>query len=154
MAITQTTSLDIVGQTSTISFYVSASLVDQISFGSNQITFAAISSYNLSKADLFLYIQYKTAWLNSLFANFQTINQFVGEVFPISNFQISNTFAGVTHITYNETSSGVTIVNINYVPTALSAAFTARASPVTISMQEFFMNIYMLQQYQVQVRDN
>jgi hypothetical protein len=154
MAITQTVSLDIVGQTSTISFYVSASLVDQISFGSNQITFTAISTFNLSKSDLLLYIQYKIAWLNSLFLNFPEINQFVGQAFPVSNFQISNTFAGVTHITYNETSSGVTAVNINYVPTASSGAFTARASPVTITMQEFFMNIYMLQQYQVQVQDN
>jgi len=154
MALTQTTTLDVVGQTSVLSFYQSATLVDQVSFGSNQITFASISSFNLSKSDLLLYIQYKIAWNNLILLNFPTILQYVNGAFPVSNFQISNTFAGVTHITFNQTSAGVTCVNINYVPTAASCSFTAIASPVTISIQEFFMNIYMLQQYQVQVQDN
>ena len=154
MALTQTTSLDVVGGTSTITFYNGAQ-VDQITFSSNSITWQSQSTYNLSKSDLLLFIQFITFWNQTLFTNFTTtITPYVGTAFPNSVFDITRSFAGVTHITYNNTTSGTTVLNINYVPTAVSAAIATRGSPVTVTMQEFFMSIYMLQQYQVQVQVN
>ena len=58
MALTSQTTVDIVGQTQTISFYESATLVDQITFSSGTFIFQAISSFNLSKNDLSLYWQF------------------------------------------------------------------------------------------------
>lgn len=155
MALTQTTSLDIVGQTSTISFYDSATLVDQFTYANNQVTFQAISSYNLTKSDMLLYVQYKQIWNQILLSNFNlAISQVVNKAFPLCNFQLSNTFQGVTHITYNETSQGNTVTNFNYVPISGSVGVTARASPVTVSMQEFEFNILMISQYYWQVYYN
>lgn len=153
MALTQQTTVDIIGQTQTIQF-LNPTTVDQIEYSSGSITFASISSFNLTKSDLFLYNQFLQAFNVQLLLNFPSINSSVGGIFPLCNFQISETSAGVTHITYNQTSQGNTVENINYVPVAGSAGFTARGSSVTITLQEYFLFVLMMGQYIQQVNQN
>jgi hypothetical protein len=154
MALTQTTTVDLVGSTQTISFFTGVTLVDQITFSSNALTFQAISSYSLSKSDFALYFQYLNAFFFLIQTNFPSTAAQFRNILPLSNFQISETFAGVKHITYNQTSQGTTVMNINYVPSVVSAAFTARASPVTITIQEFYLMINQMYQYANQVALN
>lgn len=153
MALTSTTTFDITGQTQSIIFF-NPSQVDQISFGSNQITLATISSYNLVKSDMLLYFKYLNAFNNLLLINFPTLSSSISGIFPLCNFQLNETNTGVEKIVYNQTSTSNTVININYVPIAASAAFTARASPVVITMQEFFMMILMMNQFTNQVSLN
>lgn len=153
MALTSQTTFDVVGQSQTIVFNNPGS-IDQIQFSSGAITFGAISSYNLSKSDMFLYNKYLQAFNTLLLFNFPSISANIGQIWPLCNFQINETFAGVTHLTYNQTSSGTTVCNINYVPQVVSAAFTARVSPVTITVQEYFMFVLMLAQFSQQVNLN
>lgn len=150
MAITSTTLVDIVGQTQTLTYF-DPGQVDQITFSSNQITFGAISTFNLTKPDLLLYCQFLNIFSNLLIFNFSSVSNSVASPFPLCNFQISETFAGVHHITYNQTSAGTTVQNINYVKEASAAGFTARGAPVTISLQEFFMYVLMSNQYAIQI---
>jgi len=151
MALTATTTLDIVGQTSTISFNQGATLVDQITLGSNAITYQAISTYNLSKSDMALYYAFLNIFLLSLYTNFPTVSQNTNLIFPNSVFNITRSFAGVTHLTYTQASNGNTFLTINYVPIATAASWIARASPITISLQEFIFGVEMQRQYFNQV---
>jgi hypothetical protein len=153
MALTQQTTVDIVGKTQTIVFN-DPSAVDQIAYSNNEITFGTISTYNLSKSDLLLYGQFVNTFNNSLILNFPIVNQSIGQIFPLCNFQISETTAGVTHLMYNQTSAGTTACNINYLPSVLQCAFTARSSPVTVTLQEYFLFVLMLGQYIQQVNLN
>lgn len=153
MALIALTSLDIVGQTQTITFS-NPSQVDQITYSSNSITFQTSTGYSLSKSDLLLYFQYLIAFNVLLGRNFPVVNLSTAAIFPLCNFSLTETSQGVTHIVYNQTSSGTTVMNINYLPVAVSGAFTTRSSPVTITLQEFFMFINMITQYAVQVNLN
>lgn len=154
MALTQTTTVDIVNKTQTIVFTSSSTPVEQIQYSSGSMVFGTISSFNLVKSDLILYNQFLQAFNVQLLLNFPTINSSIGGIFPLCNFQISETSVGVTHITYNQTSQGNTVENINYVPVAGSAGFTARASPITITLQEYFLFVLMMGQYIQQVNLN
>jgi hypothetical protein len=154
MALTATTTFDLVGQTQVITFYEGASQVDQISFGSNSITFATSSTFNLSKSDYLLYAQYLNAFNNLLYVNFPSVISTVGGKWPLSVFEISETNSGALHVNYLQTSQGVQVLGVNYVPLAGQAAFATRASPVTISMQEWFMTVNMIAQYTNQVAQN
>ena len=145
MALTQQTAVDMVGQTQTITFFESASQVDQI-------TFQSISQYNLSKSDYLLWFAYLFTFYNLLQLNFPQMVSY-GK-WPVCSFNISETSLGVTHITYTETSQGNQNLSINYVPLAASAAFSARGSPVTISLQEFAMCMNLLSQYTAQINQN
>lgn len=153
MALTSTTNFDVIGQTQTIIFN-NPSAVDQIQFTGGQIVFGAISSYNLAKTDMILYNKYLQAFNTLLLFNFPSIATNIGQIWPLCNFQISDTFQGVNHLVFNETSAGTTVCNINYVPQSVSAAFTARASPVTITVQEYFMFVLMMAQFSQQVNLN
>lgn len=153
MALTSVTVLDILGQTSSITFN-NPGQVDQISFSSNQITYSSCSQYNLGKSDCALYFQFLNTWYNLLLVNFPTLGSQLQAAWPLSVFDITTSFAGVKHIIYNQTSAGTQVININYVPISVAAGIAARGSPVTISMQEFFMAVYMKQQYFNQVAFN
>jgi hypothetical protein len=154
MALTSTTIFDVVGQTQTITFYEGASQVDQILFSSNQITFETAAAYNLAKSDYLLYFKYLNAYFSALFINFPSISSSSNAIFPLCTFSLTETSVGVTHINYLQNTGSTLVLGINYVPVALAAAFTARTSPVTISMQEFFMMINMLSQFTNQVSLN
>jgi len=150
MALTSTTTFDIVGATQTITFN-NPTQVDQITYSGNQIIFQTSSAYNLAKSDYLLYFKYLNAFNNLLLLNFPVISQAFSIAWPLCQFDITESNVGVQKIIYSQSSVGTAVININYVPIANSSAFTARASPVTISLQEFFMMVYMLSQYTNQV---
>ena len=153
MALTAATVFDLVGGTQTITLSDPAQ-VDQITFSDNSITFASESSYNLVKSDLLLYITYLNTFNTLLLRNFPIVNTYYNKAWPLSLFEISITDVGVTHITYNQTSMGTTVLNIDYVPQATAAGFTARVSPITVTLQEYLMTINMLNQYYFQISAN
>ena len=153
MSLQQLLAADSVGQTASIIFNDPA-LVDQVSFGSNQITMAACTAFTLTKADLILYGQYLTQFNNTLLVNFPSIALSINGQFPLSNFQISKTFSLVNHLKYTQTSGANTVYTINYTPSTGLGTFIARASPVVITLPEFYMCIYMLQQFIAQVSLN
>lgn len=150
MALSSVITLDLVGKTQVLNYYQGASLVDTISYGSNQITFAASSGFNLSKSDTLLYNSLFQLYFTALVLNFPIALQSNDTIWPLCNFQISETSAGVIHINYAQTSIGSSVLAINYVPIASAAAFASRSS-ITISMQEAFMLQFMLAQYTNQV---
>ena len=154
MALTATTTTDLVGQSQTLSFYESGTLVDQITFSSNSVTFQTISSYNLVKSDVILYNQFIQSFSRLLVMNFPVVAQSTYAAFPLCSFTLSLTSAGVTHITFTQAWEGTTVQSFNYVPVAQSAGITARASPVTISLQEWFMAVIMFSAYTNQVSLN
>lgn len=141
MALTSTTSLDLVAQTCTISFYQGASLLDQITFSSDLVTYEAISSYNLSKSDMALCIKFLNVYLLLIYTNFPLTGQSINLAWPLCKFDITLSTSGVEHITYTQSSQGNTFLTINYVPIASAASFSARVSPVTISIQEFINGV-------------
>jgi hypothetical protein len=153
MALTSSTTFDIVGQTQAITFN-NPSQVDQITFSSNQITFSASTTFNLAKSDLILYFKYLNAFNNLLLINFPSISSSVGQIFPLCSFQLSETFAGVEHITYDQTTAGNMVLHINYVPVAVSGAFSTRSAPVTITIQEFFLLVLLMNGFTNQVSLN
>lgn len=155
MALTNITTFDVVGGTQTMAFY-DPSLVDQITYSAGSITLAAISSFNLSKSDMLLYYQYVNSFNNLLFVNFPSISAHVNTSWPFdTTFEIYTTTVGVNHIYYiQNTVSSTNVYTINYVPTATAASFAARSSPVTITLQEWFMTVYLLAQYSTQVSVN
>jgi hypothetical protein len=150
MALTSLITLDLVGQTQILNYYQGASLVDTISYGSNQITWSATAGFNLSKSDTLLYNSLFQLYFTALVLNFPIVSKSNNALWPLCQFDITETFAGVTHINYTQTSQGSAVLGINYVPFVTSAAFAARSS-ITISMQEFFMTQIMLAQYSNQV---
>jgi hypothetical protein len=153
MALTSVISVDLVGQTQSITYYEGATQTDQITFSSNTITFTSTSGFSLSKSDCILYQSLFQTYFSSLLINFPNICKSANLIWPLCNFQISETYAGVTHLNYVQSSQGNTIYSINYVPIASAASFAAR-STVTISLQEFFMMQIMLQQYTNQISLN
>jgi hypothetical protein len=153
MALTSTTVFDVIGGTQTISFYQSSTLIDQITYSLNSITFSSISSFNLSKSDILLYIKYLNAFYILMGVNFPIIFASQNLVWPLCEFDITENDVGVLHIDYTQTSLSSSVYSINYVPIATSAAFSAR-SAITITLQEFFMTINMLSFYNNQISLN
>jgi hypothetical protein len=153
MALTSTTLFDIVGGTQTITFN-NPSQIDQISFSNNSITFQACSTYNLAKSDTLLWFQYLNTFNNLLLINFPAINSSIGQIFPLCQFDLSETNVGVKKIIYTQTSAGTVVLTNTYLPIATSISFIARASPVTITIQEYFMTILMTNQFTQQVNLN
>jgi hypothetical protein len=150
MALTSTIVLDLVGATQTLNYLEGATLVDQITYSSNTITFSTITAFNLVKSDIILYNAFFQTYFTALQLNFPIVNKSNNGIWPNCNFQNSITFAGVTHINYVQTSNSSNVVTINYVPTAGAGGFSARSS-ITISLQELFMMQIMLAQYSNQV---
>ena len=153
MALTQQTTVDIVGQTQTIVFN-NPSAVDQIQYASNVITFGISSTYNLAKSDLLLYGQFLNTFNNSLILNFPIVNASIGGVWPLSVFDFTESNVGTKRLIYNQTSNGTTAININYLPIATAAAFATRGSPVSVTLQEYFMFVLMMGQFIQQVNLN
>lgn len=153
MPLQQILTTDSVNVTASVTFNNPAQL-DRIDFANNQITFAATSSFNLSKSDTILYIQFLLFFNNNLFINFPYVSQSVNGSFPVSSFNLFTTNLGVKKIDYVQSSNGVNVLNMNYLPIASSCAFAARPSPVTVTLQEFYMMTYVLGQYANQISVN
>lgn len=153
MALTSVITLDLVGQTQILNYYQGASLTDTITFANNQITFSSTSGFNLSKSDTLLYNSLFQLYFTALIFNFPAVGKSNNTVWPLCSFTNSITSVGVTHLNFAQTSLGNSVLAINYVPIASSAAFAARSS-ITISLQEFFMTQIMLAQFSTQVGFN
>ena len=149
MTLTSTTTFDLIGQTQTIIFN-NPSQIDQITFANNQITWGSTAGYNLSKSDLLLFLQFKNLYSNLLIANFPLVRASLNAILPVSTFQLNETFAGVTHIYFIQSSLGNPVNTFNYLPSVTSASVAAR-SQITISLQEFFWCVQMSNQYATQV---
>lgn len=155
MALTSTTTFDIVNQTQTITFYQSATLIDQLVYSSNQVTFETISSFSLSKSDFALYMKYLGIYYNLLIVNFPVITT----LFPLSwpsngtSFTIHQTYPPLK-IVYTQVSVGATALNVSYLPLAITTTFSSRGTPVAISMQEWASGFDLLNQFATQVAAN
>ena len=154
MALTSTTTLDVVNQVQQITFYESNVQVDQITFQSNVLTFASISTFNLSKSDFLLYFQYLNTFFNLLTVNFPAIQPQANLDWPLCQFDVTETNTGLLKIIYTQNSLSNNVYTIDYVPLAVACSFTARSSPINITVQEFFMMINMLTQFTNQVKLN
>lgn len=150
MALSANTVLNIPGNTQTIIFN-NPGAVDEIDFGSNQIVLKAISSYNLSKSDYQLYVGYLIIYFNALLANFPSINSAFSLSLPLCEFDFK---FGATRITYDQHSSATDAYNLTYLFSNSTATIAARASDVTITLQEFFQMIIYLRQVSLQVGFN
>lgn len=153
MALTSTTTFDILGNTQILTFF-NPSQVDQITYANNQITFAASTGYTLSKTDLLLYFQYLIVFNNLLNFNFPNISQSINSPWPLCQFDISETNVGVKKIIYTQNTNSTNVITINYLPIASSGAFLTRASPVTITLQEYISMIDYMTLYKIQVNLN
>ena len=153
MALTSTIALDLVNQTQTLTYFEGASQIDQITFSSNSVTFGNTSGFNLSKSDLILYNNLFQIWFTALVLNFPTISITSLVKLQLSNFQISITSLGITHINYIQSSLGSVVNTINYVPVAIAASFSAR-STISISLQELYLMQDLLQKFTNQVAFN
>lgn len=153
MALTSITTFDVVGQTQSISFN-NPGQVDQISYANNQITFAQISGFNLSKSDLLIYLQFLILFNSLLVTNFPSVNLSLNNAWPNCSFDITQSTSGVEHIIYTQNTGSTNVYTINYVPVAVSASFAARGAPVTITLQEYFSMIACLIQYKTQINLN
>jgi hypothetical protein len=140
MALTSQTTLDLAGQTATLSYYQGASLIDQITFANNAITYQTISTYNLSKSDMALYYKFLNAFYQILNFNFPIVSQSLNLVWPLCQFDITESTSGVTHIIYTQASQGTSFLVINYVPIAAAGSFSSRTA-TTISLQEFIFGV-------------
>jgi hypothetical protein len=152
MALTAVTVFDIAGGTQTITFN-NPSQVDQITFSSNSITFQASTTFSLVKSDYLLYFKFLDVFNNLLFTNFPSITSSVNSPWPKCSFSIVEAQV-ILRLIYDQTSLGIDFFNINYLPLATEATFATRASPVTITLQEFFQTVYMLRQFTQQVSLN
>jgi hypothetical protein len=78
MALSATTVFDIVDQTQSITFN-NPTMVDQISFANNQLTFAEISTFTLTQSDMLLYVKYLQA-LQEFLWTIPMMNQFGNQI--------------------------------------------------------------------------
>lgn len=150
MALKAVTTLDIPGLTQII-VYNNPTLVDEIDFGSNQITLKAISSFSLSKSDFLLYFQYLDIYNNALLFNFPSINASINVAIAQSEFDFK---VGTTRIDYTQTHVATTALGLTYLFSNTTMTFAARASDVTISLQEWFTLVYNLRVVTKQVSLN
>ena len=154
MVLTSTNTVDVVGGTQQITFFSGVTQVDQVTYSSNTITFASAIGYTLSKSDYLLYFQYLNSYFTLLAVNFPIINSSSSGIWPLCTFSFVESNVGVKKLAYLQDTGSTMVLGINYLPLTTSAAFLARVSPVTISMQEFFMTMNMLAAYTNQVTLN
>lgn len=154
ISLTAINTLDLVNQTLSIQFSQSSTVIDQITYTGGSFTFASTSIVNLSKSDILLYQTYLLAYFNQINLNFPYIILTANNLaWPLSLFNIQQTFSSQKNIAYNQTSQGNQVYRINYTPINLTASFSSRSS-VTITVQEFFMLINMFKQYTNQISFN
>jgi hypothetical protein len=154
MAIKSTVLLDLPSNIQSITYNVGINQVDKITFASNAITFSAISSFNLIKSDLLIYIANLKSFSDLLFNNFTFLPNPSTLPLPPSNFQIAIvSLASVIHLHYIQTSLVNQVYNINY-STALKQATIPTRAQTTITLQEFYYCINFLQSYKNQINLN
>lgn len=150
MALVQVVTIETLAGTASLTLGNPAQ-VDRLDFASNQIVFASSSSFSLSKSDTLLYIKYLTLFNNILLLNFPTIGQFVNLPLPACSFDVSITTGPNRKTDYAQKSGNSTVLNIDYNTNTGLSTFSSRHPSVTISMQEFYMMVYIFNQYSNQV---
>lgn len=131
MALIANTVLNIPGSTQIISFS-NPSLIDEIDFGNNQITFKAISSYNLSQSDFNLYVNYLIIYYNALLTNFTNLGKYFNIKLPICLYDFK---VGSTRITFDYQSGTTDTYNSTYLFSNSTMTIAARPSDVVVSIQ-------------------
>lgn len=147
MPLTAITTLDIPGTNQIITFN-NPSEVDKITFASNVLTFASHASFDLSKSDFLLYFSYLNIYNTALLLNFPPINSSLGISLPLCEFNFK---VGPTRITYLQKTNATEVISLTYFIGTQIMNFAARPSNVPITIQEFFMTIYMLDRYSKEI---
>lgn len=150
MALTAITTLDIPGSTQIIKFN-NPSQVDEIDYINNQIVFKAISSFNLSKSDFLLYINYLNVYNTALTLNFPSVIADRSLALPLCEADLK---VGSTRVTYDQHSASNDFFNLTYILSTQTMTFAARASDITITLQEFFLLVYNTVKLQLQISLN
>src|ERR1700687_2630821 len=152
MALTAAITFDLIGGTQVLTLS-NPSQVEQISFGSNQITFASAVSFTLNKSDFGLYFSYIKVYYTLLFVNFPTLGPLLTAAWPMPGtaFNLTQIAHPNQAIEFTQSSAGSTMWDIVYTLNTTNAVFARRTSPVTITPQEFFAGFDSLTQYAKQV---
>lgn len=148
MALTANTILDIAGNAQNIIFS-NPGTVDEIDFSGTNITLKAMSTLVLSKANFNLYFSYIVIYQTALLFNFPILANQNISILPASKFNLKP--QNPTVILLEFLSGATQAVVMTYDLVAKTITFTARASDVVITMQEFFMYLIMLRQFQNQI---
>ena len=143
MVLTASATLDIQGLAQTITFN-NPGIIDEIDFGSNQITLKAASSFTLPKSDFLVYAAYHEIFHNALIRNFPSISNSLNLPLPLCEFDFR---VGSTRLTFIQTSNGGSALEVNYFFGTTNAVFSARVADVTITLQEWFMMTYLFHRY-------
>lgn len=147
MALTAITTLDVPGVTQIIKFN-DPTQVDEIDFGSNVLTFKAISSYNLSKSDFLLWFNYLDVFNTALILNFPTIVTNINATLPTCQYDFK---VGATRITYDQISGSNDVLNLTYLFSNSTMTFAARATDMTMTVNEFFFMVNFLRGVKKQI---
>jgi hypothetical protein len=150
MAVTSTITQNIPGATQQVVFY-NPSEFDNLTYNSNQMTYAAESSIILSQSDFALWFLQKRQFYNLLITNFPIINSSYNVAAPICKFEILSLSTSNPYIIqYIQTSSSspiTSVYSITYSTTANTATFAVRTNPITITMQEFLIGFQNIIQF-------
>lgn len=154
MALTAVTTFNVLGGTQSIVFD-NPSQIDSISFAGNAITWGVTAGYTLSKQDYALFQQYINVFNNLLFANFSSISSSLKLSWPFTgtDLKISQTLAP-NAVVYTQKAATLNFLVITYVPGTTTATITPRATPTTITLQEWFSSVDVLTQFATQVAAN
>jgi hypothetical protein len=148
MAVISTITQNIPAATQQIIFY-NPSEFDNITYSSNSITYATEASITLSQSDLALWFVNKLIFYNTLLFNFPTINASFNAPLPICKFEIVANPTVAHIIEYIQTSglTSLSVYNITYNTSTNTATFTARTSPITVTLQEYLIGFEYIKQF-------
>ena len=152
--LTTSTSVNHAPSSQVITFYLSDSQVDQVTFSGNQFTFSAIDSFTLSKEDTMIYLNYLQVFQKTVTINFSESNGLYNQPLPACEYDIDIVNSdGDMQLTYIQTSGGTSIYNISYDQNSQTATFSSR-SQISITSQEFAASVKILNLFAIQVGFN
>lgn len=149
MATTSVVTQNLPSDTQQVIFYDTGEF-DNITYSSNQITYAAESSITMSQSDFALWYKYFLQYYNLLLTNFPVINSAYNTSVPICKFEIlSLSTQSPNLIEYIQTSTitSQSVYSITYSTTGNTATFAARSAPITITLQEFLIGFQLITQF-------
>lgn len=135
MALTTQMTSNVQGASCSISFS-NPNVIDEISFGTNQVTFKKNAGYSLTKEDFVLFINNLNVFFSAVQVQYPSINSF--QAYPLP--QCENNFkVGSTRITYSQISGVNKFLELTYLLSNNTMSSAARAIDMTITVQEFFL---------------
>ena len=152
--LTTSTSVNHAPSSQVITFYLSDSQVDQVTFSGNQFTFSAIDSFTLSKEDTMLYLNALEVFQKTVTINFGQTSGLYNQPLPPCEYDIDIVNSdGDMQLTYTQTSGGTSIYTISYDQKTETATFSSR-SQISITAQEFAASVKILNLFAIQVGYN